>query len=60
MREPELGDWVIWQRLPREAMHERVNCHKYPCDGRAESRKKKYPKNSRKNGVQLQRRGTPA
>ena len=39
-------------------MQQRVNCHKYPCDGRAESREKKYPKNSRKNGVQ--RRAEPA
>ena len=41
-------------------MPERVNCHHYPCDGRTESREQKYPKNSRKNGVQLQRRGAPA
>lgn len=44
----------------RKAMQERENSHKYPCDRRTESREKKYPKNSRKNGVQLQRRPTPA
>jgi len=39
----------------REAVHERVKCHKYPGNGRTKSREQKYPQYSRENGVRLQR-----